>query len=157
MPPPSQLGRVSVGTSTGAKGSARAGQQKATVAGHPVLPETRDDAAEGLSASRKEHDMDKTEQIRQHAYRLWQAAGSPEGQDAQHWQEAEEQLREEGKLDEFGPPADLPDLALAPSPNPGTSASAEPEQVMEAGDSGIPDEARASGQKSTAKQEGQPG
>lgn len=104
--------------------------------------------------------MDKTEQIRQHAYRLWQAAGSPDGQDAQHWQEAEEQLREEGKLDEFGPPADLPDLALAPSSNSGTSASAEPEQVMEADDGGIfgsPDEARASGQESTAKQEGQPG
>ena len=103
--------------------------------------------------------MDKTEQIRQHAYRLWQAAGSPEGQDAQHWQQAEEQLREEGKLDEFGPPADLPDVAQTPSSNSGTSASAEPAQVMEAGDGGIsgtPDEVQASRENSTAKPEGQP-
>ncbi len=37
------------------------------------------------------------EQIRSHAYRLWEKAGRPEGRDDEFWLEAERELRAEGE------------------------------------------------------------
>ena len=54
--------------------------------------------------------MDKTELIRQRAHQIWEASGHPEGMEADHWQQAEEQLRLEGHLDAAGLPDELPDL-----------------------------------------------
>ena len=36
--------------------------------------------------------MDKTDQIRQRAHQIWEASGHPEGQAADHWQQAEAEL-----------------------------------------------------------------
>lgn len=35
---------------------------------------------------------DKTEQIRERAYQLWQQRGEPEGSDADHWLQAEREI-----------------------------------------------------------------
>jgi Protein of unknown function (DUF2934) len=37
---------------------------------------------------------DKAQQIRELAYRLWEAQGRPEDKDAEHWREAEQALSE---------------------------------------------------------------
>ncbi len=42
---------------------------------------------------------DKDGKIRDRAYALWQAAGSPEGDDQRFWHQAERELAEEGDLD----------------------------------------------------------
>ncbi|CAM3288757.1 DUF2934 domain-containing protein [Paracoccus nototheniae] len=50
--------------------------------------------------------MDRNEQIRQRAHQIWEASGCPAGQEAAHWQQAEDQLREEERLDAFDLPQD---------------------------------------------------
>lgn len=62
----------------------------------------------------KASDMDRNEQIRQRAHQIWEANGCPEGQEAAHWQQAEDQLREEERLDAFDlPQAGDPQAALS--------------------------------------------
>jgi hypothetical protein len=39
------------------------------------------------------------DKIRDRAYALWEAAGSPEGDDQRFWHQAERELAEEGDLD----------------------------------------------------------
>ena len=39
---------------------------------------------------------DKSERIRAIAYRIWEAEGKPEGQEARHWRMAEEAILQEG-------------------------------------------------------------
>ncbi|HGL4260314.1 DUF2934 domain-containing protein [Burkholderia dolosa] len=72
---------------------------------------------------------DRETQIRERAYRLWQADGSPEGRADEYWQRAEQQLDAEGAGEaepELDQPADqaakrrmpgepLQDDALPPS------------------------------------------
>jgi hypothetical protein len=36
--------------------------------------------------------MNVDERIRQRAYEIWQAEGQPEGKDAEHWQQAREEI-----------------------------------------------------------------
>lgn len=42
---------------------------------------------------------DKDDKIRDRAYALWEAAGSPEGEDQHFWHQAERELAEEGDVD----------------------------------------------------------
>ena len=35
---------------------------------------------------------DKTQQVRERAYRIWQAHGEPEGRHTDHWLQAEQEL-----------------------------------------------------------------
>lgn len=60
--------------------------------------------------------MDRNEQIRQRAHQIWEANGCPEGQEAAHWQQAEEELRAEEGPDGFNLPPDA-DEEDAPSEN----------------------------------------
>ncbi|MDF3084040.1 DUF2934 domain-containing protein [Burkholderia sola] len=50
---------------------------------------------------------DRETQIRERAYRLWQADGAPDGRADEYWQRAEQQLDAEGGSAD-GQPADLP-------------------------------------------------
>lgn len=47
-----------------------------------------------------ENDMneDRETQIRERAYRLWQADGAPDGRADEYWQRAEQQLDAEGSI-----------------------------------------------------------
>lgn len=49
----------------------------------------------------------RTEQIRQRAYAIWQADGFPEGRDMEHWYRAEREINGSGKkaTGEAAPPA----------------------------------------------------
>jgi hypothetical protein len=42
---------------------------------------------------------EQEELIRDRAYALWEAAGSPQGEDQRFWHQAERELAEEGELD----------------------------------------------------------
>lgn len=42
---------------------------------------------------------DDEDRVRDRAYALWQAAGSPEGDDQRFWHQAERELAEEGDID----------------------------------------------------------
>ena len=48
---------------------------------------------------------DNFDAIRDRAYALWEAAGSPDGQDEHFWHQAERDLRELGELDSDGDPS----------------------------------------------------
>lgn len=51
--------------------------------------------------------MDRTEQIRARAHQIWEGEGSPDGREADHWSEAERQLRAEGALADDDRPDDM--------------------------------------------------
>jgi hypothetical protein len=55
----------------------------------------------------REVDMDRTEQIRARAHQIWESEGSPDGREADHWSEAERQLRAEGALADDDRPDDM--------------------------------------------------
>jgi hypothetical protein len=38
----------------------------------------------------------REDSIREHAYRLWEVQGKPEGRDKEHWQQAEKELSPAG-------------------------------------------------------------
>ena len=42
--------------------------------------------------------MMDSDRISQRAHQIWEAEGRPEGRDAQHWAQAQEELRREGVL-----------------------------------------------------------
>lgn len=44
--------------------------------------------------------MDRQEQIRQRAHQIWEMEGCPDGQEGEHWRQAEEQLRNEDVLND---------------------------------------------------------
>jgi len=58
---------------------------------------------------------DNFDAIRDRAYALWEAAGSPDGQDEHFWHQAERDLRELGELDSDGDPSLDRDEDLIPS------------------------------------------
>ncbi|WP_295046551.1 DUF2934 domain-containing protein [uncultured Paracoccus sp.] len=61
-------------------------------------------------------DHDHQDRIKQRAHDIWEREGRPEGRDADHWSQAEEELRHEMSAE---PPADdqaQPELAQSPAP-----------------------------------------
>jgi len=58
---------------------------------------------------------DNFDAIRDRAYALWEAAGSPDGQDEHFWHQAERDLRELGELGSDGDPSLDRDEDLIPS------------------------------------------
>lgn len=58
--------------------------------------------------------MDRNERIRQRAHQIWEAAGHPEGQEADHWRQAEEQVGRDGQPDDPGVPDDPDDVIASP-------------------------------------------
>nr|WP_111298240.1 DUF2934 domain-containing protein [Paracoccus saliphilus] len=44
--------------------------------------------------------MEQSELIRRRAHQIWEAEGRPEGREAEHWARAQDELRQEGALDE---------------------------------------------------------
>jgi hypothetical protein len=46
--------------------------------------------------------QDDKEQVRQHAYALWEEEGRPEGREQDHWQRAEQELGQGGKREGEG-------------------------------------------------------
>lgn len=55
-------------------------------------------------------DMDRERRIRERAHRLWQEAGSPDGQQDAHWLQAEHEI-DHGAADDSGvEPDDRPNL-----------------------------------------------
>lgn len=85
--------------------------------------------------------MDKNEQIRQRAHQIWEAEGCPDDQEADHWRQAEEQLRGEGVLDD----ADAPeDVMASPQGDIAVSGQADGRVITEeeGGLTDLPDEAQ---------------
>ncbi|WP_187969420.1 DUF2934 domain-containing protein [Aquibium microcysteis] len=61
----------------------------------------------------------RDEQLRQRAYRIWEAEGRPEGREAEHWARAERELADEQ-------PVTAPEDAAAPSRARRKAPAAEP-------------------------------
>ncbi|WP_072295051.1 DUF2934 domain-containing protein [Paracoccus sp. SM22M-07] len=88
--------------------------------------------------------MDRNEQIRQRAHQIWEAAGCPDGQDAEHWRQAEQQLSQEGETQGTDMQEDLADVMASPQgdiPDPG-QADGHIITEEEGGLSDMPDEAQ---------------
>lgn len=103
--------------------------------------------------------MDKTDLIRQRAHQIWEASGHPEGMEADHWQQAEAQLRSEGQMEADGLPDELPDLT-SPSEDdaPGTGqADGHIIGADEGGMTDMPDEAQQAGNDRAVQSMDQPG
>jgi hypothetical protein len=65
--------------------------------------------------------IDRNERIAERAYRIWEDAGRPEGQDVEHWLSAEAELAEAGPADEEG--AVAPPRAATGAPSAATVAA----------------------------------
>lgn len=100
--------------------------------------------------------MDKTDLIRQRARQIWEASGHPEGMEADHWQQAEEQLRLEGRLDAAGLPDELPDLT-SPSDGGAPDASKADGHIIDADEGGMPDESQQAMGDPASRSMDQPG
>ncbi|TJZ90902.1 DUF2934 domain-containing protein [Paracoccus gahaiensis] len=103
--------------------------------------------------------MDKTDLIRQRAHQIWEASGHPEGMEAEHWQQAEAQLRQEGQLDAAGMPDELPD-PTSPADGGASDASQADGHIIDADDGGMtdmPDEAQQAMDDPASRSRNQPG
>lgn len=72
-------------------------------------------------------DPAREQRIREHAYHLWQADGSPHGRDMEYWERADELVR----MEEAGPTAQLPNPATAPGADPTRTEPIEEAQIQE--------------------------
>lgn len=88
--------------------------------------------------------MDRNEQIRQRAHQIWEAAGCPDGQHADHWQQAEQELTQEGRLDGSGMPNEPSDVMASPQGDITDPGQADGHIITadEGGLSDMPDEAQ---------------
>lgn len=59
-------------------------------------------------------DHDHQERIRQRAHEIWENEGRPEGRDADHWTQAEQELREQSAENPAGEQAQPAAEAMAP-------------------------------------------
>lgn len=83
---------------------------------------------------------DHDEQVRQAAYRIWQEAGEPEGEDEAHWHQAEREIagQASGETTTSEGAAPAEDTAAAPADvplPPDESALTDPETVLTSQDS----------------------
>lgn len=91
--------------------------------------------------------MEQSERIRQRAHQIWEADGRPEGREAEHWARAQEELRQEGALEEDDALAEgyQDDTSSAATRDLGTddigSADGHIIEAGEGGTAGGPDEA----------------
>lgn len=98
--------------------------------------------------------MKHIDKIRERAHQIWEADGRPEGREADHWQQAQDQLRNEGQMDEFGIPDELPDLT---SSDPTSLADGHVIEPGAGGTSDMPDEAQQANVDPVSGPGGQPG
>ncbi|MBM3605719.1 MAG: DUF2934 domain-containing protein [Alphaproteobacteria bacterium] len=89
--------------------------------------------------------MQDSDRIRERAHQIWEAEGRPEGREAEHWAQAQDELRREGSLGDDALSEGYQDDTLSEIPEtvPDESGQADG-RVIEAGEGGTaggPDEA----------------
>ena len=83
--------------------------------------------------------MDDTERIRQRAHQIWEAEGRPEGREAEHWAQAEDDLQRDSTTvgDALSGGYEDDDLLELPAELASGDESAADGRIVEADESGI--------------------